>query len=87
MYEFAQRSFIDGWERTKAVWTVPQGFGNDSYVPMFDQLPLLNVLAYRYWNREPTGKEFVVQSVWGINHGALGASTSFFCLIAFHLMH
>ncbi|RPD63424.1 hypothetical protein L227DRAFT_561556 [Lentinus tigrinus ALCF2SS1-6] len=55
MDEFAERRFIDGWERTKAIWTVPQGFGGDSY-----------------WNREPTGKEFVVQSVLGINHGGLG---------------
>ncbi|KAH9886700.1 hypothetical protein C8Q73DRAFT_714979 [Cubamyces lactineus] len=55
MDEFAQRRFIDGWELTKAMWTVPQGFGGDSY-----------------WDREPTGKEFVVQSVLGINHGALG---------------
>lgn len=27
MDEFAQRQFIDGWELTKAVWTVPRGFG------------------------------------------------------------
>jgi len=55
MDEFAQRNFINGWERTKAVWTVPQGFGDDTY-----------------WKREPTGQEFVVQSILGINHGGLG---------------
>ncbi|KAH9851271.1 hypothetical protein C2E23DRAFT_831811 [Lenzites betulinus] len=55
MDEFAQRRFIEGWELSKAMWTVPQGFGADSY-----------------WDREPTGKEFVVQSVLAINHGALG---------------
>ena len=27
----------------------------------------------RYWKRKPTGKEYVVQSVLGINHGALGS--------------
>ncbi|TBU60013.1 hypothetical protein BD310DRAFT_947601 [Dichomitus squalens] len=55
MDEFAQRRFADGWELSKAVWTVPQGFG-----------------ASEYWSRVPTGKEFVVQSVLAINHGALG---------------
>ncbi|KAF8890734.1 hypothetical protein BD779DRAFT_1671264 [Infundibulicybe gibba] len=55
MDEFKQRLFINGWERTKAVWTVPQGFGNETY-----------------WKRYPTGKEFVVESIVGINHGGLG---------------
>ncbi|KAF8804202.1 hypothetical protein BYT27DRAFT_7194948 [Phlegmacium glaucopus] len=55
MDEFRDRLLINGWERTKAVWTVPQGFGNETY-----------------WKREPTGQEFVVQSIMGINHGALG---------------
>ncbi|KAJ3515200.1 hypothetical protein NLJ89_g1909 [Agrocybe chaxingu] len=55
MDEFGERLFVNGWERTKAIWTVPQGFGNSSY-----------------WNRYPTGQEFVVQSILGINHGALG---------------
>ena len=32
MDEFAQRRFTDGWELSKAVWTVPQGFGADEYV-------------------------------------------------------
>ena len=30
MDEFSQRNFVNGWERTKAVWTVPQGFGQDT---------------------------------------------------------
>ncbi|KAI0791029.1 hypothetical protein C8Q75DRAFT_732642 [Abortiporus biennis] len=55
MDEFAQRLFALGWDRTKAVWTVPQGFGDDTY-----------------WKREPTGPEFVVQSLLAVNHGGLG---------------
>jgi len=55
MDEFKERLFINGWERTKAVWTVPQAFGNETY-----------------WKRYPTGLEFVVQSLIGINHGGLG---------------
>ena len=31
----------------------------------------------RYWKREPTGNEFVVQSVLGINHGGIGLSYLF----------
>jgi hypothetical protein len=56
MDEFRDRLFVNGWERRKAVWTVPQAFGNDSFL----------------WLRKPTGQEFVVQSILGINHGALG---------------
>ncbi|KAI0702177.1 hypothetical protein C8Q76DRAFT_755941 [Earliella scabrosa] len=52
--QFAERRFVQGRERTKADWTVPQGFGGGSY-----------------WSRVPTGKEFIVQSVLAINHGAL----------------
>ncbi|CCM01655.1 uncharacterized protein FIBRA_03717 [Fibroporia radiculosa] len=52
---FAYRLWAEGWDRTKAVWTVPQGFG-----------------AAEYWRREPTGPEFVVQSVLAINHGGKG---------------
>ncbi|KAJ7668688.1 hypothetical protein DFH06DRAFT_1039176 [Mycena polygramma] len=55
MEEFKERIFINGWERTKAVWTVPQGFGNESY-----------------WPRYPTGREWVLESILGINHGGLG---------------
>ncbi|KAJ3727396.1 hypothetical protein C8R42DRAFT_335923 [Lentinula raphanica] len=55
MDEFYNRAFINGWELEKAVWTVPQGFGNETY-----------------WTRYPTGEEWVVQSVVGINHGGLG---------------
>ena len=32
MDEFAQRRFTDGWELSKAMWTVPQGFGAGEYV-------------------------------------------------------
>ncbi|KAJ7125148.1 hypothetical protein C8R44DRAFT_132693 [Mycena epipterygia] len=55
MDEFKQRLFINGWELTKAVWTVPQGFGNETY-----------------WPRYPTGREWVLESILGINHGGLG---------------
>ncbi|KAF9458112.1 hypothetical protein BDZ94DRAFT_1313563 [Collybia nuda] len=55
MDEFKDRLLTNGWDRTKAVWTVPQGFGNETY-----------------WKRYPTGKEFVVESILGINHGGLG---------------
>ncbi|KAJ3785302.1 hypothetical protein GGU10DRAFT_355280 [Lentinula aff. detonsa] len=55
MDEFYERALIDGWELEKAVWTVPQGFGNETY-----------------WTRYPTGEEWVVQSIVGINHGGLG---------------
>ncbi|KAF8637158.1 hypothetical protein AX17_003062 [Amanita inopinata Kibby_2008] len=62
MDEFRERLFINGWERTKAVWTVPQGFGNETRVLEGEPLH----------QRYPTGKEFVVESIVGINHGALG---------------
>ncbi|EKM52442.1 uncharacterized protein PHACADRAFT_126254 [Phanerochaete carnosa HHB-10118-sp] len=55
MDDFAERLWDNGWDRTKAVWTVPQAFGNDTY-----------------WTRQPTGKEYIVQAVLGINHGGLG---------------
>ena len=32
MDEFGDRLFVNGWERTKAVWTVPQAFGNERFV-------------------------------------------------------
>lgn len=32
MDEFRERLFINGWERTKAVWTVPQAFGDEMSV-------------------------------------------------------
>ena len=35
MDEFKDRLFINGWERTKAVWTVPQGFGDETFVACF----------------------------------------------------
>ncbi|KIJ61685.1 hypothetical protein HYDPIDRAFT_31019 [Hydnomerulius pinastri MD-312] len=53
---FKDRLEVMGWERTKAVWTVPQAFGGDG----------------EYWDRAPTGEEWVVQSLMGINQGALG---------------
>ncbi|KAF8178672.1 hypothetical protein K438DRAFT_1977899 [Mycena galopus ATCC 62051] len=58
MDEFKQRIFINGWELTKSVWTVPQGFGNETY-----------------WPRFPTGREWVVESILGINHGGVGVTS------------
>ncbi|KAF9497331.1 hypothetical protein BDN71DRAFT_1429520 [Pleurotus eryngii] len=55
MDEFADRLFVNGRDRMKAVWTVPQAFGLETY-----------------WKRLPTGKEFIVQSLLGVNHGGLG---------------
>ncbi|KAG9312366.1 hypothetical protein JVU11DRAFT_6739 [Chiua virens] len=52
---FMNRLEVMGWERTKAVWTVPQAFG-----------------GAQYWVSTPTGGEWVVQSILGINQGALG---------------
>ncbi|KAH7885813.1 hypothetical protein F5I97DRAFT_1158171 [Phlebopus sp. FC_14] len=52
---FQNRMMVMGWERTKAVWTVPQAFGEEGY-----------------WVRNVTGEEWLVQSIVGINHGALG---------------
>ncbi|KAJ7350556.1 hypothetical protein DFH08DRAFT_861754 [Mycena albidolilacea] len=58
MDEFKQRLFINGWELTKSVWAVPQGFGNESY-----------------WPRYPTGREWVLESILGINHGGVGVTS------------
>ncbi|KAI0729759.1 hypothetical protein C8Q72DRAFT_912755 [Fomitopsis betulina] len=55
MDEFTYRLWATGWDLTKSVWTVPQGFGGGEY-----------------WPQTPTGPEFVLQSVLGINHGGLG---------------
>ena len=55
MDQFGDRLRALGWERTKAVWTVPQAFGGSSY-----------------WSRMPTGREWVVQSLLAVTHGALG---------------
>ncbi|KIJ65094.1 hypothetical protein HYDPIDRAFT_88888 [Hydnomerulius pinastri MD-312] len=54
---FINRMEVMGWERTKAVWTVPQAFGGD---------------PGDYWTRAPTGQEWVVATLMAVNHGALG---------------
>ncbi|KAA1475750.1 hypothetical protein DENSPDRAFT_842586 [Dentipellis sp. KUC8613] len=54
--EFQQRFEVLGWERTKRVWTVPQAFGGGD----------------EYWVRAPTGAEWLVEAIVGINAGALG---------------
>jgi len=55
MDEFNQRLDLLGRSRSTTVWTVPQGFGNDTY-----------------WPRDPTGNEWLVESILGINHGGFG---------------
>ncbi|KAF8556471.1 hypothetical protein OG21DRAFT_1409058 [Imleria badia] len=55
---FLNRMQDVGWERTKAVWSVPQAFGG---------------AGENYWVRPPTGQEWVVITLLGINHGSLGA--------------
>ncbi|KAG1750354.1 uncharacterized protein EDB91DRAFT_1303264 [Suillus paluster] len=70
---FKNRLEVMGWERTKAVWTVPQAFGSAESVVLVTFLYLLLLTSFvRYWMRTPTGEEWVVQSIMGINHGALG---------------
>ena len=66
--EFRDRMKVLGWERTKAVWTVPQAFGGSLY-----------------WSRIPTEKEWVVQSLLAVTHGALGSSCYVYHLRAFGL--
>jgi hypothetical protein len=79
MDNFTYRLNVNGWERTKAVWTVPQAFGDSEYVSFLSLIEyshffvfFISHLLYRYWPREPTGTEYVVQAVMGINHGAHG---------------
>ncbi len=44
MDEFADRLFDLGWDRTKAVWAVPQAFGDDTKVLWFTSCRSLVVL-------------------------------------------
>lgn len=70
---FKNRLEVMGWERTKAVWTVPQAFGgSESVVLLFLYLLWVDHSRSRYWVRIPSGEEWVVQSIMGINQGALG---------------
>ena len=39
MDEFAERLWDDGWDRTKAVWAVPQAFGDDTYADHLTRRP------------------------------------------------
>lgn len=91
MDQFRDRLFVNGWDRTKAVWTVPQGFGNETSVSYIITAPYVtdvrdiqilegrrrfylacDSLSNSNVQRFPTGKEFVVESILGINHGGLG---------------
>ncbi|KAG9309499.1 hypothetical protein JVU11DRAFT_10470 [Chiua virens] len=56
---YLNRMQVVGWERTKSVWSVPQAFGG--------------VAGDHYWLRAPTGQEWAVITLLGINHGSLGA--------------
>ncbi|KAI0311942.1 hypothetical protein OF83DRAFT_1219600 [Amylostereum chailletii] len=62
--DFKERMEVLGWERTKSVWTVPQGFGGAEFVRVLS--------PRRYWSRAPTGEEWLVEAIVGINAGALG---------------
>ncbi|KZV72591.1 hypothetical protein PENSPDRAFT_674920 [Peniophora sp. CONT] len=48
--EFRERMEVVGWERSKTIWTVPQGFGGSEY-----------------WSRAPTGAEWIVEAIVGVN--------------------
>ncbi|VDB87163.1 unnamed protein product [Peniophora sp. CBMAI 1063] len=54
--QFRERMEVVGWERSKTVWTVPQGFGGDG----------------EYWARAPTGAEWLIEAIVGVNAGAFG---------------
>ncbi|KAI0031806.1 hypothetical protein K488DRAFT_51309 [Vararia minispora EC-137] len=52
---FKERMVVLGWERSKSVWTVPQGFGSTEY-----------------WDRTPSGAEWLVEALVALNAGATG---------------
>lgn len=67
---FYNRLYWDG-NKGVAVWSVVQAFGNQRYV----LVSWLGVLADQwtsFWNRYPTGREFVAQAIVSLNHGARG---------------
>lgn len=82
MDQFAERNEALGWELTKSLWAVPQAFGESSYVtPSWLIRSVRKKLTFpffvdRYWKRRPTGKEWMIQAVLGINHGAKGERAS-----------
>ncbi|KAI1787409.1 hypothetical protein LXA43DRAFT_712840 [Ganoderma leucocontextum] len=54
MDEFTERRFVEGWERSKALWTVPQGFGASEYwsrVPTGLEFVVENALAINHGAR------------------------------------
>ncbi|KAF9812775.1 hypothetical protein IEO21_05978 [Rhodonia placenta] len=61
MDHFAYRLWVNGWDRSKTVWAVPQAFGDED-----------SAWDARYWTGWPTGPEFVLQSALAINHGGTG---------------
>jgi hypothetical protein len=71
MDDFAERDLVLGWELTKSVWAVPQGFGNDTSVHSIHTYFIFSISG-RYWKSYPTGQEFIVQSAIALNHGAKG---------------
>ncbi|KAI1787420.1 hypothetical protein LXA43DRAFT_713557 [Ganoderma leucocontextum] len=54
MDEFTDRRFVEGWEHSKAIWTVPQGFGAAEYwsrVPTGPEFVVENALAINHGAR------------------------------------
>ncbi|PIL25753.1 hypothetical protein GSI_11503 [Ganoderma sinense ZZ0214-1] len=54
MDEFTDRRFINGWEHSKSLWTVPQGFGAAEYwsrVPTGPEFVVENALAINHGAR------------------------------------
>ena len=54
MDEFVDRRFIQGWEHSKSIWTVPQGFGAAEYwsrVPTGPEFVVENALAINHGAR------------------------------------
>ncbi|EGN94657.1 hypothetical protein SERLA73DRAFT_187702 [Serpula lacrymans var. lacrymans S7.3] len=55
---FKERMQIMGWERDKAVWSVPQAFESE---------------GLRYWNATPTGQQWLAFTFLSLTHGARGS--------------
>ena len=54
MDEYTDRRFIQGWEHSKSIWTVPQGFGASEYwsrVPTGPEFVVENALAINHGAR------------------------------------
>jgi hypothetical protein len=67
---FNERLQVDGRSRGISVWSVPQGFGNESYVLLLGDWALLK--SSSYWPRYPTPQEFILENIIALNHGSTG---------------